>query len=320
MSNNSVLVKFLYFQLTVDRIVDKSRKKMLFDLTQFAEKVKELDLNARSWKYNGDPIRLKNFRVDENDLLLMQFERLTNNAMPYIAKASEESERDVPLDDDEFIANDINAIFDLSNSVLMLQRNIHALSPKAIIQYINYFWNEDRAETEWEVIEFVPIIDPNIYDSAARNSEFKKLTVKTANKYNSKNGVRNMLSEAVDGVLGNIIKASQPVSGLNLEVTFSTARSKDDTLNDSEVKKIIQEIREHENYFEKAELSVINNGHTEVLNLLNALLLEKERFEQPPKTRLRSDVVLDRMKYCYLPANEGLNRKLKINLMLRDGS
>lgn len=318
MSKHNISVKFLYFQLKVDRVLDGERQKMLFDLTEFAESVRELNLDERSWEYNGDPIRLKTFRVDENDLLLMQFERLTDNALPYIAKTSVEDERDVPLEDDEFIANDINALFDLNNSVLMLQRNIRALSQKAIMSYINHFWNKDRTEEEKEIIEFYPIVDSNVYDSAIKNNDFKKLTVKTANKYNSKKGLRDMVSNAVDGVLGNIIKASQPVDGLNLEITFSTARSKDDVLDDEEVKKIIKEIRDHEDYFDKAELSIVSDTQTEVLNLLNALLVEKERFEQPPKTRLRSDVVLDRMKYCYLPNHDGHNRRMRINQLLQD--
>lgn len=242
MSKHNISVKFLYFQLKVDRVLDGERQRMLFDLTEFAESIRELKLDERSWEYNGDPIRLKTFRVDENDLLLMQFERLTDNALPYIAKTSIEDERDVPLEDDEFIANDINALFDLSNSVLMLQRNIRALSQKAIMSYINYFWNRNRTEEEQEIIEFYPIVDSNIYDSAIKNNDFKKLTVKTANKYNAKKRLRDMVTNAVDGVLGNIIKASQPVNGLNLEVTFSTARSKNDVLDDDEVKKLLKRL------------------------------------------------------------------------------
>lgn len=86
--NKDVSVKFFYYQLQVDRTVGDSREKFLFDLTDFATMMKPMDLEGRNWLYNGDTIRLKKINMDENDLLLMQFERLTDSALPYIAKPS----------------------------------------------------------------------------------------------------------------------------------------------------------------------------------------------------------------------------------------
>lgn len=316
---NKTRVKFLYFQLTVDRKEDNCRKKMLFDLTEFAGEMHDRDLNDRNWNYNGEQIRLKKSYMDENDLLLLQFEKLTTDSLPYIAKSFNQEEKDVPLEKDEFIANDISAIFDPSNSVLMLQRNVHALSQKAIIQYVNHFWNNGKSEDEQEIIEFIPIINPDIYKKAKSSKGYKKITIKTANKYDSKKGRREMFSEAFDGTLGKIISACQPVDGLNIETTFFTSRAKGDTLDDNQVKEILNQIEQNEKLFDKAEISIINdNDQTELLNLLNALLVDFAIFEQKPKTRLRSDVIQSEMKQLYLPKNEGKDRRTKINLILRN--
>lgn len=248
----------------------------------------------------------------------MQFERLTDGAMPYIAKENKEDEKNIPLEADEFIANDINAIFDFSNCVLMMQRNIQSLSQKSIEQYINHFWNLSRADEEKEIISFNPILNSEIYSKASRSQGFKKLIIKTANKYDSKKGVRQKISSSFGGTLENIMTASQPVHGLNIELTFSTARSKDDTLDDTEIKNILKQIKQSPQSFDKAQISIIDeNDKTEVLNLLNALLIDMEWFEQPPKSTLRSDVILDRMIRFYLPSHEGDDRKSDINSILR---
>lgn len=316
--NKDVSVKFFYYQLQVDRSIGESREKFLFDLTDFAILMKEMDIERRNWLYKGDTIRLKKFTMDENDLLLMQFERLTDSALPYIAKPSKDDERDVALSDDEFIANDINAIFDPKNHVLMLQRNIQSLSPKAVEYYVNHFWNIDRVEDPLEVIEFCPVINPNIFKEVKSNSKYKTLTFKTANKFDSKKKVRKIVVDRINGVLEGIISSFSPVDGLNLEIKVSTSRNKDDTLDNKTVKSIIDEIEKNPKSFDKAEVAVINDfDKKEVLNLLNALLFDTAKFNQSPRTRLRSDVVQDKMKSIYLP-NKGFgeNRKSLIDSIL----
>lgn len=57
MKKTNKLVKFLYYQLLVDR----QGETKLFDLTQFANIMEKRSLERRNWDYNGDPIRLKKF-------------------------------------------------------------------------------------------------------------------------------------------------------------------------------------------------------------------------------------------------------------------
>lgn len=321
MKSSTKIIKFFYYQLTVDRKIGDGRRKMLFDLTEFATLLKDKTLEERNWEYHGEQVRLKVFQIDENNILHMQFERLTNNGMPYIAKEFIEEEKDVPLEEDEFIANDVNAIFDLENCVFMLQRNIQSLSQIAIENYINYFWNLIRNDDEKEIISFNPIINNSIYSEAKSKKEIKKLTIKTANKYDSKKGIRQKTSDLIDGVLGKIIEASKPADGLNLELTFSTSRSPTDTMDDKEVLKIIQQIEKQPFLFDKAQVSVISdNNRTEILNLLNALLMDYDIIEQPPKTRLNPNVIRDLMVRAYLPVHEGKNRKHDINVILQSNS
>lgn len=200
----------------------------------------------------------------------------------------------------------------------MLQRNIQSLSPKAVECYVNHFWNIDKVEDTFEIIEFCPVVNPHIFKQVKANSEYKTLTFKTANKFDSKKKVRHIVADKFNGVLEGIISSFTPVDGLNLEIKISTSRNKDDTLDNETVKTIIDEIERCPQAFDKAEVAVINDfDKKEVLNLLNALLFDVTKFNQPPRSRLRSDVVQDEMKSIYLP-NKGFgkNRKSLIDSIL----
>lgn len=318
MHEKLLLVKFLYYQLTVDRLEKTKRKKFLFDLTEFASMMKEKNIEERNWEYNGDTIRLKKFSFDENDILHMQFERLNDIDIPYIATPSMVEDKDVALGEDEFIASDINAIFDISNSVLMLQRNFKSLSPKAVFSYINHYWNKDKDENQKEIIEFEPIVNPRVFTQAKQSECYKKLTIKTANRFEEKATSFQRLQDSFDGVLGKIIKDIQPLNSLNVEVSFTTSRKKDDVMDDNQVNYLIKQIEDNKSEFSKAELSIVDeHNKTEILNLLNALLIDSYRFTIVPKSRLRSDVVQDAMKLIYLPINGGKDRKSEINMILR---
>ncbi|GFH40215.1 DUF6731 family protein [Lactococcus insecticola] len=319
--DNRKKIIFNYYQLFVDRKVGEERKKFLFDLSQWATDIMEpiTSVEEKNWDFGGDTVRLQKQTLNEHNQLEMQFMRLSETQMSYVGKRDSDEEEDFELEDNEFPAQDTFAIFDPENSVLMLQRNIQGLSFKGITEYINHFWNKGRDADDKEIIELIPIISKDAFSKAKLAHGFKKITVKTANKYDSKRNIVQKIGNSFSGVLENIIAAAEPVSGLDVEFTISTApRSKENLLDDRQVNEILNEIEQNPNSVGKASVSYINeNNKMEILNLLKATIKDEYIFELPPKSRLRPDVVLYEMQGIY---NGNINRearKTSINQAIR---
>ena len=136
-------------------IEENKKKKVSFDFYQVwkvsnnQEKVFDFDdwcelmettkkkLDDRNIGYNGDIIRCNNIYVsnaEKNPITILHFLRMRRGTTPAVANLNLPKLQDVKLESDEYIAEDVSALFDSTNYVLMLQKNIFSLSVKALQQ------------------------------------------------------------------------------------------------------------------------------------------------------------------------------------------
>lgn len=316
-------VRFFYYRLMVERNIDDGKRdRMMFDLSEWSSNIMaDLTMVQRNFPYGGDEIRLQSQSFDEvARLLLLRFNRLTVEQSSFIANFKDQSEKDFDLPEDEYIANDVSCIFDIQNGVLMVQRNIKSLSIKAISEYINHFWNLNRREEDEEIVQFEPIASPDVFKQVKRNgNKYKKISVKTGNKYSEVKKKGFYRSAHLGGLLEKAIDVVKPAGNLNFEFELDAGRSSDSFLDEASVHEILDSIQNHPSAFSKAYVKYENDMQgIEVLNLLNALLSDSYQFKNPPKSRLRYDVVLDQMKAFYIPNenNNGQDRRTFINKLL----
>ena len=137
-------VRFEYYQVVYKKSSDDSGDRdRLFDLVQWMDKAKKKSLEGRTYDYYEERARLENaYWDDELEFYFLHFVRLRERNIPSMAKTDKEVEP-IELEEDEFIGEEVSALYDEGNHVLMLQRNRYSLGPKGIEEYFNLLWDND---------------------------------------------------------------------------------------------------------------------------------------------------------------------------------
>ena len=114
---------FEYFRIRIHN----NNGSGLYDLRQWVNKMNDLSLEERKFKIKGYPSRLENCEYIDDRFVHMRFMKMTDSFLPELAKDNEES---VPLklEEDEYIAYDVNTVFDTESCVLIVQNNKGSLS------------------------------------------------------------------------------------------------------------------------------------------------------------------------------------------------
>lgn len=129
------------------------------------------------------------------------------------------------LDDDEYIGEEVSALYDQKYNVIMLQRNRNSLSPSGIEKYFSgVLDNGDQ-------IELLPIPMPDELKTIKQNQIFRKLSIGF-----SPTNIDDEILDNTNKSIIKIIKGSRELGALNVSVTLSLGNSKkDNTLNQKEI-------------------------------------------------------------------------------------
>ncbi|MES5423469.1 DUF6731 family protein [Lacticaseibacillus paracasei] len=288
-----------------------AEEEKVFDIDDWVEKLPSGKLEERNIRYNGDIIRCDNYYVthpEKNPFTLLHFTRLRNSSAPAVASINVPELNDVDLKEDEYIAEDVSSLFDYTNSVLMFQRNAFSLSITSLAQYVNYFWNRDRAENESELIEFRPILRKDAFKAGLGTKHINKFSFKTANI------VPGSGFKLFQGALGSTIDAMEKYSGVSIEVTISTRQSKKSVLDRSEVVETIKAIQQQQSLFKKATVVSGDSGKSVPIELINGRVETSQMFNVPLKAYLDPETVQQDMNEIYSPDEENFKATVDKNL------
>ncbi|UOQ47777.1 hypothetical protein MUN88_17240 [Gracilibacillus caseinilyticus] len=215
-------VKFEYFQVTVRKIGET--KEELFDLTRWMDVVNKISLEKRAREYLGERARLEEAYFDEDlDYYFLHFVRLRATNIPSKAKIDTNVEP-FELEDDEYLGEEVSALYDDNKSILMLQRNKFSLGPSGIADYLNIIWANDN---ETICIRSIPI--PDAFQLARKPKIYRKVNLRLAN-INS--AVDQGFVDKLKSPLGPIIKSYGEYGGVNAQITITVGMKKDGELNE----------------------------------------------------------------------------------------
>lgn len=110
----------------------------------------------------------------DDDFVHLRFIKMTNAFIPSKAFDDQEIEP-IDLDDDEYIAVDVNTIYDVKSQTLMIQINRGSLSVDRIKDYINFTAMKNNLFDDGEFITLEPIYN---------NFDIKTLKHKNTDKLN----------------------------------------------------------------------------------------------------------------------------------------
>lgn len=313
-------VKFDYFQVQVSKTKNKNAKKAetrYFDLTKWMDMIRpkfEKDPKEVTFNFYGEQIRCdRSEMVDINTsmpLARLHFTKLREKNSPAVGTINDVQLDPVKLGPDEFIAEDVTALFDPSDSVLMLQKNIYSLSRGALEAYINLLWNKDRNKENYEYIHLVPIFQKENFSKGKRGSVYTSVGFQTANKASGAAWVNPF-----HGQIGQVFDSTESLKGLNIDVKISASRKKNSGLDRSTVIKLIDQIEKQANLIGKAEVTFKDqNDNTTYVDLMNGKVQSKLLFNVPKKMPLAADNVWTAMLAEYRPSGNNMVQTVKENM------
>lgn len=282
-------VKFDYFQVTCwPKGAPATVRDVPFDLRTIINQWNGLDLQDRTLKYKQEKARLESFGFDSVNGYMwdMYFSRLRDFNLPSRAKENAPSEP-FDLDDDEYIGENVSAIYDDVNHIIMIQRNKYSLGPSAIEEYINYFTDPD------EEINFRPISIPNPTRKFRTAELVRKLRVKFADIDKANIESNNPSLQKWIGFL----KDYEPI---NAEIILSVGRKKSETLGGN-LRGFVEELLENKEVVTKVEASIKKSEltETEVIDLFDEYAHDITTFSVPPRTTLNHEAVIYQMNSLY---------------------
>lgn len=305
-------VRFDYFQLYCIEKNDEGKKiERLFDFFQWMNVMNDIEkINDRTITYNTERIRIDNLRIEpKTEYGLVHFARLRQSNVPSITALTRDNFKDVTLKADEYLAEDISALYDQETHVLMLQRNIHSLSPTGVADYINYFWNRIH---ENQVIELRPVMKEEAFKYGFGKKVYKKLIVKTADTGANQSGLFDNLKNP----FAKAFSALDSLDGVNIEITVTSSRSKE-SLDFEQVIKTLKELEDHQGLLKKVQVSAKETEDTKVekIDLIDGKVSSVLPFNIPIKTSLAYDSVQTSMLAEYNPKENNKKKVVDYNLL-----
>lgn len=289
-------VKFHYYEVHITH----AGKDKFFNLAQWADTLPVGNTNDdRNVISSGDTIRCdktENVVSGTNQFDWFHFTKLRDSNVPAVATLNDSELNDITLKPNEFIAEDVTLLFDETNYVAMIQRNIFSLSVGAIQNYINYFWNRDKGKTEQDFIELQPIYEKGTFKKAKSGKDFTSLELNTAD------GLHD--SGKWSGALGGIFKSLSILEGLHLQVKITVGRQRKKKLSQNEVIKALTEIEKYKKEFNSASIRADIGGENQLVSLIESNMFSKLTFSLPPRSALLPSAVQTAMQAEYFP-NEG---------------
>ncbi|SHF23907.1 DUF6731 family protein [Caloramator proteoclasticus] len=291
-------IKFDYFQVY---FIDNKGDDYLFDLRLWIDKVKNIPLESRNKVCYNDEARLDKIFYDaENDFWFLNFARLRIQNPPLKGKINTVLEP-INLDDDEYIGEDITILYDNKNYIIMVQRNLHSLSPSGIENYINLMWQDQNG-----TIEFRPIILNDTISRLSKAESIKKFTVRFANLEEfvpSENiGIRAIIDKFkdFDAIIG--------------EINIGIGRNNKKRLDNSKIIDTIKELIIYRNNITKAQVAFkeTDDGKVELIDLFEHKAHDYIIFSLQERQSIGFEYIIDKMKERYIERRAKLVENLKV--------
>ena len=237
-------IRIEYFQVVKAPIGGNATEK-LYKLEKLILKANGLPPEERIFRYYQEEARLDKFWYNKvDDYWYLNFVRLRQTKLPVRAKKTEEA-ISMHLEEDEYIGEDVSAVYDCENHILALQRNRDSLSATGIEQYLTELCGEKDSG-----IFLRPVHIRGIDEKINRAKVFRKFTMKFATatelkKTDVKKTSFSKLFEYLDGF-----------ESKTATLTISLGRTRKGTLDETIIREAIEDISKTDGIVTGAEVSV----------------------------------------------------------------
>lgn len=239
-------IRIEYYQVVKAR-KDGSGRDIVFDLETLILKANGLNLEDRTYDYYQEKARLDKLKYHKaSECYYLNFVRLRQTKIPVKAKINKES-TPIPLANDEYIGEDVSAVYDKCNHIIALQRNRDSLSSSGIEYYLTELFNSSDYGIYLRTIPFSDI-DKKLKKAKGYRKITMRLATNKANKINlpDKSSFKKLLS------------FTDPYDGMSVTITMSMGRHKG-TMDGDTITDTIKDIQESDGFVTAAEVGVKYN-------------------------------------------------------------
>ena len=251
-------IRVEYYHVTISDIAGKKREQP-YDLRELITKAETLGLENRTFPYYEESARLDQYQYDKiNDFWYLSFVRLRQEGLPVRAKKNQAAVS-LHLMDDEFLGENVAAVYDCQNHIMAIQRNRDSLSSAGIQTYLTQLL--DRSDKE---ISLLPVPMEKVFERAGMAKIVKKITLKFASARTRKR--KNILSFA-----GLFAYFDSFDNSNNAVVSISVGRKRKSSLNCEMLRQTLLDIKEAGDTVTGAEVTIQDNeeAKVEVLDLFS---------------------------------------------------
>ncbi|GLF91068.1 hypothetical protein Saga11_23270 [Bacillus safensis] len=305
-------VRFEYYQVVFRKNYDDENvRDRLFDLLVWMDQANRKSLEGRTFDYRQEQARLETTYWDpELDFYFLHFVRLRETNIPSTARATAQVEP-LELEDDEFIGEEVSALYDEMNHVLMLQRNKYSLGPEGIEEYLNLIWDNEE-----DKIHLRPICPPNVFEMARRSTEYRKINFRFADLSNiDVDQTRNRFRSPI----GNVFSSFERYRGINAQVTITVGNTKN-SLDEETVNDTLTDIEDNAELFSRAEIArrADDDTRVELIDLFAHKAHDFGTFRMERRETLNHEAIAEQMWKIYSANEDCRNRQRDINEYLRN--
>ena len=281
---NRKVIRFEYFRVRIHN----DHGSGYYDLSQWIESIINQPLEQRRTIIRGYPSRLETCELLEENYYYLRFIKMTDSFLPELAYDDKES---VPLelDEDEYIAYDVNAVFDIESCVLMLQNSKGSLSANGIRDYILDIGHKFGVFNENDTITFDCIMN-DVDLSFFNNSTIKKMEIRFENLRSSNSYFENGSS------ISNILKTVKDTGGNTAVLTIGLGKGRTkDFLNNDNAEKLLISAFERQDCLSGAKVFIKDDNEIRPYDLINNILRDIWTFELDSKTSLSFITIRNKM-------------------------
>jgi hypothetical protein len=286
------MVRFDYFQI-YGIGYDKRHNAQYedkFNIQGILEKASKIDAADRTYEYGNEDSRLHLVEVlkpinKTDNIWGMQFIRVRKNDRPGILK-DDGSFDYMELADNEYIGEEVAALYDSELCVILIQRNKYSLSPTGIQTFFDSAWEENE-------IFFKPVITPEVFNLLKKKKNYRSIHIKFANLR------RHQVEEGK--TLFGIAKTINDFLPINADFNLTMGNNRSlDGLPEEEVLQAI-ELYKDEKEVTKLEVKVLeDDGRVNAYDLIEDRVHDNKSFTYSREALIDYKRVIDSMLATYL--------------------
>lgn len=281
------VVKFQYFTLwSRIKVNNRWQDSGKFDFISWISNIKKNNLLMKKIEFGDTTARIEKVTHDDlNDLWTLRLMKLRDTNIPSKVKDNKEAEV-IPLEDDEYIGEDITILYDKSTGIAMIQSNRFSLGITKLTEFINY----TKVTSTSDIV--IKPIRMDIDLKSFKKDSYKNIEIGFANI------IRDVPSSK--SPLATIINSYRKFHGVVGKVTIGLGRTKDSTLNIQEVNSLLSDLGNYEEVISaKLKVKDDDSSRVEIIDLFDNIFNDLITFELEKRTSLAYEQAVVQMIEYY---------------------